>query len=656
LNLKSKSTTTFRRGGLALRYSLFFVSALLFIFAVTFFYTLGFTRQILNNDAKQLATKITDLTISRITNIILPIEQFPHALATALGSETPDYNRIMELAKNFVREDTMVFGCALAFEPYFYDSKHYRYCQYIFENKGRIIQKDLNSPEYNYFSREWYRIPKIQGLPVWSEPYYDKGGGDNLMCTYSVPFYREIKGKRIFAGVLTMDVSLQTFKQIINSAKVSPTGSSFLISRNGKFLVTPLEGYINSSVLDHIKKRDDRRTLETIEKMMKGERFFVKLSDSRQVKVPAWIYCAPVPQTGWIFALTFPTKELYSGLYSFLKKLTLIFSLSLFVMILLSVLITREFTRPIRRLVDATHRIGQGDFTTEIPVYRSKDEITQLSNEFSGMKEDLIHYIKNLQETTRAKEKIESELSIASIIQKDMLPKNFPEREDLELYAILDPARAVGGDLYDFFFLDEDHIFIAIGDVSGKGVPAALFMATTRTFFRSKVTIGTPLQQVVTEINRELCKENPNQMFVTCITGIIDLLSGSMTYCNAGHNPPLLIHSSKNTGWLNDIHGIPLGIIESTNYSQGTIRFGPDDILFLYTDGVTEAVRKDDSFYGEERMLEFIRNNQNLSPANLITDLRQDVAEWMKDVEQADDITLLVVKYKRSEIQVGKTH
>jgi phosphoserine phosphatase RsbU/P len=656
LSSNSKSTTTFRRGGLALRYSLFFLLAFLFIFTVTFFLTFEFTRQILDNDAKRQATNITDLTISRILNVIRPIEQVPHVLATTLAHEKPDYKDIMETAKNFVNEDSVVFGSALAFEPYMHDSNHQRYCQYIFKNKGRIIQKDLDSPEYDYFSREWYRIPKMLGKPVWSEPYYDKGGGDNLICTYSVPFFREIKGERKFAGVITMDISLQTFKQIINSAKVYQTGRSFLVSHSGKFLVNPHESYINSAVLDHVKKRGETMILKAVEKTMNGERIFVNLSNERQEEIPAWIYCAPVPQTGWIFALTFPTEELYSGLYSFFKKLVIIFILSLLGMIILLVMISKILYRPIRRLVDAIHRIGQGDFNTDLPVYRARDEITQLCNEFSGMKEDLIHYIKNLKETISAKEKIDSELSIAGIIQKDMLPRNFPEQENLELHAILDPARAVGGDLYDFYFLDKDHIFIAIGDVSGKGVPAALFMATTRTFFRSKVTLGIPLQQVVKEINMELCKENPKQMFVTCITGIIDLRSGSMTYCNAGHNPPLLVHSSGDIECLNDTHGIPLGILDSTNYSQGTIRFGSDDIFFLYTDGVTEAVRKDDAFYGEERMLEFIRNNHDLSPVNLIAYLRQDLTEWMKDVEQADDITLLAVKYKTKEMQVGKTN
>jgi phosphoserine phosphatase RsbU/P len=333
-------------------------------------------------------------------------------------------------------------------------------------------------------------------------------------------------------------------------------------------------------------------------------------------------------------------------LNAFFKKLAIIFSLSLFVMIILSVMITRKFTKPISKLVDATRRIGLGDFNTPIPVYRSRDEIAQLSNAFSEMKEDLIHYINDLRTTTIEKEKIESELSIAHIIQMGMLPKNFPDREDLELYASLEPAKAVGGDLYDFYFLDEDHLFIGIGDVSGKGVPASLFMATTRTYFRSRVSIGTPIQQTVEEINREICKENPNQMFVTLIVGIIDLRSGTMTYCNAGHNPPLLIHPSGDTACLQDIHGIPLGIFDNVEYSSGTVRFSEGDLLFLYTDGVTEAIRKDDAFYSEERMVEFIRNNHSLSPACLIKLLKQDLQEWMAGVEQADDITLLVVKNK----------
>ena len=177
MNTSSTYTIGFRRGGLTLRYSLFFLSAIFFILSVAFFYTLEFTMNILDNDAMQRASNITDLTISRITNVIRPIEQVPDALASALGSGNPDYQSIMEIAKDFVREDQVAFGTALAFEPFMHDQKHFSYCQYFYENRNKILQKDLSLPDYDYFSREWYRIPKMLGMPVWSEPYYDKGGG-----------------------------------------------------------------------------------------------------------------------------------------------------------------------------------------------------------------------------------------------------------------------------------------------------------------------------------------------------------------------------------------------------------------------------------------------------------------------------------------------
>ena len=643
-----------RSGGLAIRYTRFFILAFLFVFSIAFYYTFTYTRAILDEDAFQRASNITDLTISRISNVIKPVEQVPYTLSSALESDKPDYNMIRDLAKEFVLDDTVVFGSAIAFEPYMFDKKHYRHCSYVFETRNAIIERDLSSPEYDYLNKDWYRIPKILDKAVWSEPYYDKGGGDTLMCTYSVPFYHWINHKRVFAGVITMDISLQTFQHILKSARVSQTGFSYLLSRNGK-LITPLgEKYVNTDIRKLILRKEGRAADSVIDKMLRGERMFVKITDLEHVKVPSLIYSAPVPHTNWIFAITFPTRELYGGLYDFFRKLTAIFLISLVAMIIITILITRKFIRPISRLVEATRRIGQGDFGTALPVYRSKDEISQLTNAFSLMKEELVHYISNLQEATAAREKMEGELSVAHDIQMGLLPKTFPVRDDWDLAALLDPARAVGGDLYDFYFLDDDHLFIAIGDVSGKGVPASLFMVSTRTLFRSRVSLRVPLNQSVYEINKEICRENPNQMFVTFIAGIVDLKNGSMTYCNAGHNPPFLIKPTGKTEKLSEVHGIPLGVFEHATYSSGTVLFSPGDALLLYTDGVTEAIKSDKSFYGEKLMLEIVRQNHELTPSDLIRRLETDVLDFMKGVDQADDITLLILKSKQKPVQDNK--
>jgi len=634
------------KGGLAIRYTRFFILAFLFVFSIAFYYTFSFTLNILDEDASQRASTITDLTISRISNVIRPVEQVPTTLSTALEAEKPDYRIIRDLAREFVIEDTVVFGSAIAFEPYMFDKKIYRHCPYVFETHSKTVQRDLSSEEYDYFNQDWYRIPKQLGRAVWSEPYYDQGGGDTLMCTYSVPFYHRINNKRVFAGVITMDISLGTFMHILSSAKVYQTGFSFLMSSKGIMISHPNKAYINKNIRKVIAGVSDKETDSAVNLMLQGKRMFVKMKDLTHVKVPSWLYTAPVPHTNWIFAITFPTRELYSGLYDFIYKLVAIFAVSLAAMILLTILITGKFIRPISRLVEATHRIGQGDFGTALPVYTSRDEISQLTNAFSKMKDELVNYIRHLQDATAAREKIESELNVAHDIQMGLLPRNFPVRDDWDLGSLLNPARAVGGDLYDFYFLDDDHLFIAIGDVSGKGVPASLFMVSARTLFRSRISLRVPLNQSVYEINKEICRENSNQMFVTFIAGIVDLKNGSMTYCNAGHNPPFLIKPGGKINKFGEVHGIPLGIFEHATYASGTVLFSPGDAFLMYTDGVTEAINSSGNFYGEKHMLEIVHNNPDLCPTDLIRCLESDMIEFMKGVDQADDITLLILRSK----------
>jgi len=634
------------RGGLAMRYTRFFILAFLLVFSIAFYYTFKFTRRILDEDAHKRATEITDLAVSRISSLLKPAEQVPYTLSLALDNERPNYSMILGLAREFVLDDTVVFGSAMAFEPYMHDKKHYRYCPYVFESKNKIEIKDLSSAGYDYFSKDWYRIPKLLQKPVWSEPYYDKGGGDTLMCTYSVPFYHQVKGQSVFAGVITMDISLGKFKEILRSAKVSETGVSYLLSHNGK-LITPIDDrFVNMDIRELILRKRGGAVDSVFEKMLRGEKIFQEMNDLQYVKVPSWISSAPVPHTNWIFAVTFPTKELHAGLNEFFRTLAVIFCISLLAMAVLTVLITNKFISPISRLVEAAHRIGQGDFQTALPVYRSKDEISELTNAFSGMKEELVQYIQHLQEATVAREKIESELSVAHDIQMGMLPRNFPVRDDWELAASLDPAKAVGGDLYDFYFLDDNHLFIAIGDVAGKGVPASLFMVVAKTLFRSRITLHMPLNQIMYEINKEICKDNPNQMFITFIAGIVDLENATLTYCNAGHNPPFLIRSHGNIEKLSELHGIPLGIFEHAVFSSGTILLLPGDTLLLYTDGVTEAINSSGAFYTVERMLGVIRGNPDLCPAEMLVRLKESVRDFMKGTDQADDITLLALHSK----------
>lgn len=254
--------------------------------------------------------------------------------------------------------------------------------------------------------------------------------------------------------------------------------------------------------------------------------------------------------------------------------------------------------------------------------------------------------VEELKNTTAAKEKIESELRIARQIQLSIIPNHFPpfpDRKELDIFAILEPAKSVGGDLYDFFFLDETHLCIAVGDVSGKGVPASLFMAITRTLLRAKSLGETSPAKILSGINDDLCKNNEMMMFVTFFIGIFDIISGELEYTNAGHNLPYIINHSRGVRQLLQSHGMPLGIAPAT-YSSDKTKLGPQETLIIYTDGVTEAIDKNDNLYGDDRFVKLLSSKQFKSAKDLTSAIIDDISNFADGAEQFDDITILVLK------------
>lgn len=631
-----------------------FLAGLLTIFLIAFIYTYIFSSKILLEQGRKEAANLTDLTITRIENILQPIQIIPTTLVQALGTPGINEKEIIRLAREFVIESPEVFGSCLAYEPFAYEKKKYWYAPYTWETNSGVNYKILGNSDYDYFNQDWYRLPKLMNHPVWTEPYFDKGGGDALMCTYSVPYYKVEKGKRVFTGVLTMDISLSSFERIVNSVKVFESGFAFLVSKKGKIINYPDLTTINENILDLVKKGNGANTIKAVREMLQGKHGFVKVDGLRAKKDPSFLYYAPVASTGWSLGIIFPEKELFSDFIDFFRKLIIIFIICVFSILITTVLITRRLTIPISRLVEATHRIGQGDFNARLPIHRSKDEISQLTNAFSVMQEELVTYLRNLKETTIVKEKIESELNVAHTIQMGMLPTEFPARKECDLFAMLESAKAVGGDLYDFFFLDDHHLCVAIGDVAGKGVPAALFMAITRTLFRSNISLSIPLHEAIQRINLSLGRENPNQMFVTFWAGIIDLQTGEMEFCNAGHNFPYLIKKEGSVKKIPQSKGLPLGIFEETNYTTRKIKLLPGEILVLYTDGITEALNIAQEFYGDNKLVRLLANPEAKIAKEIGLKLIGDVHSFAQGHEQADDITILVLIFKGTD--VAKTY
>jgi len=639
-----------RFGGLAFRYSLFFLAAILLIFFIAFVYSYGYSSVLLLEGAEKDATILTQQTIARFENVLQPAELVPRTLVNAMENPNISYNDILRISREFVVQDTVVFGSCLAFEPYGYDKDQYWYAPYIYEQGKNVSNRLLGSSSYDYFKMDWYRLPKLLNKPVWTEPYFDKGGGDALMCTYSTPFYKTVNGISKFAGVLTMDISLNAFERMVKEIKVYKSGYGFLVSAEGMIITSPILVMENKNVLDIARDRKGHETTKAIKAMLAGKTGFTSTDGLEAKNHPSFLSYAPVASTGWSFGIVFPADELLDDLFRFFKKILWIFFYSILALLLATTLITRRLTRPIIRLVEATKKIGQGDFHAKLPFRKSEDEIAQLTNAFGVMQDELGNYVVSLQETTMAKEKIESELHVAHTIQMGMLPRGFNTPSNWELYATLDPAKAVGGDLYDFFYLDPDHLCIAIGDVAGKGVPASLFMMVTRTLLRAKAIAGIPINEVMQSINHELCQDNPNQMFVTFFAGIVHLKTGEMEFCNAGHNYPYILGPGGDIRQIKAKGGLPLGVNETMKYKSEKFYFKPREILVLTTDGITDALNASNDFFGETKLASTLASMANKNTKGLTDSLIIELKRFSLGTEQADDITILALQYKNPSV------
>ena len=306
----------------------------------------------------------------------------------------------------------------------------------------------------------------------------------------------------------------------------------------------------------------------------------------------------------------------------------------------------------VKKYVSDSNGIENGDYIiSECEQYASQEsEAGILATSFQNMVRDLEIYMRNLKNVTAEKERINTELNVAKRIQEDMLPRKFPafpERNEFDVYATNIPAKEVGGDFYDFFLIDESHLAIVIADVSGKGVPAALFMVITKTLIKNHAQLGKSPAEVFTAVNNQLCEGNDENMFVTAWMGILEIETGKFIYVNAGHNPPLIKHSGKSYNWLKSKPGFVLAGMEDIQYHQNAIALELGDRVYLYTDGVTEASNINDELFGDSRLLQIMNDKANLNLKELVAYVKEKVDTFAGEREQFDDITMLVMEYKK---------
>ncbi len=622
------------------------ISLLIFGFAwIVIFALMGETYQCMLTTSNERANSVLTAVEVAIANRADEVE---------IDLNNPD--KMYSVTERVLTLNPNIVGSAIAFEPYYYPKKGKQFSPYSYRKGNEIKTKQLGNKDYEYHYMDWYQIPKQLGKPHWSEPYYDKGGGEIPMTTYSLPLFNS-KGEMY--AVLTADISLDWIYEMVHKMdSLNNNGSimfndkgntfSFIIGRGGTYIVHPdKKRILNKTIFSYYKERGREKEDSIAHEMIEGKEGWSRFTDGDKAY---FLFYAPIKRTGWSMAIAVPRNELFESATDIGFVILFLLGIGLIIVFFDCTYGIRRITKPLTRFAHSADEIAQGHFDAELPTINSQDEMLTLRNSFETMQKSLTKQIEETKRVNEQKGRIESELYIARDIQMSMLPKTFPpfpNRNDIDIYGQLQPAKEVGGDLYDFHIRDEK-LFFCIGDVSGKGVPASLVMAVTRAQFRTVSNHESLPSHIISAINNTMAENNESNMFVTLFVGVLDLPSGRLRYTNAGHDSPLLINENGSMiGLLPVDSNLPAGVISDWKFTTQETLIDPGTTIFLYTDGLTEAENIHHEQFGEKRVLETAIST---TPQALIERMTSAVKDFVGKAQQSDDLTMMAIQYTKQQL------
>jgi len=536
-------------------------------------------------------------------------------------------------------------GCFAAFEPDYFKSQGRWFEAYLFHaDSTRLERKQIGSPSHDYFNGPWYK----KGISLdrqhegyLTAPYFDNSIDSTTYCSYVLPIV-DPQGRKV--GVYGVDVKYLWINTVMDEVEETVKREFFDSDES----IQDSEGNIIFSI-QIIDSKGNRilgsDSLDVNILKAEQENVFSELGMKDLKGTPYYANFKPIPYTDWrVAVIQHRTLVFMWGiiLAFFILVSMVIGCLVIFFFISQSI---RRITKPLGFLSESAQEVAKGNFDAPLPTFKHDDEVAQLRDSFGTMQQSLKQYVEELKASTAAKASMESELNVAHSIQMSMIPKTFPafpDRKDIDLYASLTPAKAVGGDLYDFFIRDEK-LFFCIGDVSGKGVPASLVMAVSRTLFRNISAHTDKPSHIVETMNVNVCDGNETCMFVTLFVGVLDFKTGHLCYCNAGHDAPYV-----GAALLPCDSNLPIGLMPDLEYSEQETTIAPGLTLFLYTDGLTEAENANKELFGRDRIDKVLATFSG-SPQQLIEAMTDAVHQYVGDTEQSDDLTMLAFKYRGSE-------
>lgn len=548
----------------------------------------------------------------------------------------------------------------------------YMVSNYIATESGLMVQADYISGKkfdesgnvlpMNARGRPWYIGAAQTGAPYFTPVTRDVHTPSmTIMC--GVPIYKDGQ----LMAVSGAGIYLDRVDALVQSIDIGQSGDACIMNRYGQILFSTFE---TGSLVAPKNEADLKVSQDTGLAVLRAKTFSGE-SGVQQVTIDGVRRCvayAPMETVGWSMFIILPLEEVEAPTRQLQESLGMItedaigtaqtqirhtlivlaamLAAAVFIAIVISMLLSRHIVRPISRLTEKVHAV-EGDNLDFVWDMNTGDETQLLGESFQSLLQRMQAYIDNIQTITADKERISTELTLAKRIQESMLPNifpAFPECREFDIYATMQPAKEVGGDFYDFFLIDKDHLCMVIADVSGKGVPAALFMMISKIMLKNCAMFGMSVADILSNANEVICANNRQEMFVTVWIGILEISTGKLTAANAGHEYPFI---QKNGRYeiLKDRHGFVIGGMENMKYHEYTLQLEPGDAIFLYTDGVTEANDVHHALFGLDRLRSALNSAPEMSCQEVIATVNAAINDFVRDASQFDDITMLSMKY-----------
>lgn len=643
---------------LSTRISLWIVlfAGLIFIAALGVFF--NESRKAVRLEAIEHASETLDNTVQRVNNILMQVKVATDNTDWLIKRHLDAPDSMFVYSRRILENNPNLNGCSIAFEPYFFKKKGRYFSAYSQNSGDKIETTQEGNDHYQYFSMDWYQMPKLLDRPCWTEPFTDYNPEGISSHDMIISYCKPIKEDSVFIGTISVDLSLDWLAKTISAVKPYPNSYSIMIGKGGTYFVHPdTDKLFFQTIFTPTLVKKDTAVTGLGHAMQAGQ------EGMRQLKFDGkecYVFYKPIADTGWSVGIVCPAGDIFNGYYRLINAIIGVVFVGLLLMLMIFSGIISKQLEPLEELAYQAETIASGNLDEELEESDRTDEIGQLTNSFRHMQQSIVKQMEELKSINEQKGRIEGELKIARDIQMAMLPKiypPYPERDDIDVFGQLTPAKEVGGDLFDFFIRDEK-LFFCIGDVSGKGVPASLYMVVTRALFRTIAAHESSPEKIISSLNEVTAKDNDSNMFVTMFIGVLDLPTGRMHYCNAGHDAPLLIGNT-GAGMLPVDSNLPVGVMDGWKFSLQETLVDPDTSIFLYTDGLTEAENIDHAQFEMSRLKEEARKIQQervFAPNKIISHMTDAVHAFVGEADQSDDLTMLAIQYTKHDEAIVYQH